>query len=667
MDIRKQRIRLQQEKAAIPDREVFLSERYIRLLKTVAGEIMDGKPAKVMVYADPTDQLGGWCDGKQIAVNIMNSFTQSFPTVSLRSDSILGILGHECGHMNFTDSSLRKKYLEQMEKGDWYPAAPKPACEKEKEGLQKMEKCFQNKDAVALSVLATAASYIHNSLEDVFVEEEMCRRYPGSIKRGILLNRRRRLEQFPSVKKQIAMGFKKLSILLNLVTQHALSEKINNWDEYKGEETAILEELGPIIEKAVASETTMERVLATNQMLLKLWNPIWEEIENMQKGLEAEQKESHEKEKCRKEQGEGTKKEEVLHKAIQELDGQLQVFLVKESNWEEQGGSPAKNETGGKAIETKEDVGAILFALAKAHVQEKEQVEIQAGLRKELQEIPFEGGHREVKKEVVRQSRVTEEARKRYESEKGQVKRVTRRLLALLLPVLQRQTGMIERGRLFGPQMDRKHIADRQGRIFQKRVRPDPNLDTALAVLIDLSYSMSSCGRIEAARRAACCLYAFCREAGIPLGVYGHHTDGSRHHSVKEETVYLHSLAEFEPDRDDRYRILMMEPSGANRDGTALLYAGHKLLKRPERKKILLLVSDGIPNATLYRGEAAKKDLLEIKKSLVKKGVTFLAAAIGSDKEAISEIYQEAFLDISDLGKLPAVLSRQLLMRIKRR
>lgn len=672
MDIREQRIRLQKEKAAIPDREVFLSERYIRLLKTIAGEITDGRPVTAKVYADPSDHLGGWCDGKQIAINIMNSFTQSFPTVSLRSDSIVGILGHECGHMNFTDSGLRRKYLEQIEKGGWYPAAPSPACEKEKEDLQKIEACFQKKDAAALGILTMAASYIHNDLEDVFVEGEMCRRYPGSIKRGILLNRRRRLEQFPSVKKQISMGFKKLSILLNLVTQHALSGKINNWDGYKGEETTILAGLAPVIGKAVASETTMERVQATNQILLKLWDPIWEEIVDMQEKLEAEPKGSHEKEKHEEGQREGTEKEgtekeEGLLKAIQELGGQLQVFFVKEFLWEGRGDSPAKSETGGKSIETKEEVSAILFALAKAHVREKAQMEIQAGLRRGLQEIPFESGHGEVKKEVLRQSRITEEARKRYESEKGQIRRVTRRLSALLLPILQRQAGSIERGRLFGPQMYRKHMSDRQGRIFQKRVRPDTNLDTALVVLMDLSNSMASGGRIEAARRAALCLYAFCREAKLPIAVYGHHTDGRQHLSVREETVYLHSLAEFEPDREDRYRILMVKPSGANRDGTALLYAGHRLLKRPERKKILFLISDGFPNATLYRGEEAKKDLLEIKKRLNKKGITFLAAAIGSDKESISEIYQEAFLDISDLGKLPAVLSRQLLIRIKRR
>lgn len=669
MDRRKLRSRIQQEKKEIPDRELFLSERYKKLLRAVAGEITDGEPVQVKVYADPYDHLGGWCDGKTVAVNILNSFTQSFPTLSLKSESILGILGHECGHKNYTDTSLRRAYLEGMEQGRWYPGPPKCGTKKEEQALQEIQACFQAKDAAALSVLSTAASFLHNNLEDVFVEEKMCRRYPGSIRQGILLNRRRRLEQVPSVKKQKAMGYKKLSILLNLASQQALSGEINNWDGYQGEEISLVKELAPILEKAVASATTRERVEATNQILLKLWEPIRQEIE----ALREKQKEKEEGEE--KDQTKGQKEKDKAQEdgaEEEELSSQLLVFFVKEPFLDQDGtqtGEPKKAavQEAGRSIKTGEELNAILFCLAKERALKKVQMEIKAGLLRELEEIPFERGHEEVRKEIVRKDEVTEEARRREAAEKEEIRRVMRRLKALLLPILQRQAGTVERGRLFGPQLDRRHLTNRQGRIFAKRAMPDTDLNTALVVLVDLSNSMAGGGRIEAARRAALCLYAFCREVELPIAVYGHHTDGRQHLSAREETVYLHSLAEFEPDADDRYRILAMKPYGANRDGAALLYAAHKLLKRPEAKKILLLISDGVPNATNYRGKAAKMDLLELKKDLTKKGITFLAAAIGSDKEVIAEIYQEAFLDISDLKKLPAALSGQLLMRIGRR
>lgn len=44
----------------------------------------------------------------------------------------------------------------------------------------------------------------HGYLEDAFIEEQMCRRFPGSIRQGILQNRKRNMEQISSLKSQIA-------------------------------------------------------------------------------------------------------------------------------------------------------------------------------------------------------------------------------------------------------------------------------------------------------------------------------------------------------------------------------------------------------------------------------------------------------------------------------
>ena len=60
------------------------------------------------------------------------------------------------------------------------------------------------------------------------------------------------------------------------------------------------------------------------------------------------------------------------------------------------------------------------------------------------------------------------------------------------------------------------------------------------------------------------------------------------------------------------------------------------------------------------------KGSLQIRKKLLQQGVFFQAAAIGSDKEAIQEIYEESFLDITDLEQLPALLTKKLLRFIRR-
>ena len=94
-----------------------------------------------------------------------------------------------------------------------------------------------------------------------------------------------------------------------------------------------------------------------------------------------------------------------------------------------------------------------------------------------------------------------------------------------------------------------------------------------------------------------------------------------------------------------------------NRDGAALRFVAEQLSKQPEEVKMLILVSDGQPADSGYSGTAAEDDLRGIKQEYVKKGVLFVAAAIGDDKKNIERIYGDAFLDITDLNKLPVALT----------
>ena len=80
-------------------------------------------------------------------------------------------------------------------------------------------------------------------------------------------------------------------------------------------------------------------------------------------------------------------------------------------------------------------------------------------------------------------------------------------------------------------------------------------------------------------------------------------------------------------------------------------------MKRPEQAKLLILVSDGQPADYGYSGSAAEEDLRGIKQEYTRKGITFVAAAIGDDKPSIERIYGDSFLDITDLNQLPTKLT----------
>ena len=96
---------------------------------------------------------------------------------------------------------------------------------------------------------------------------------------------------------------------------------------------------------------------------------------------------------------------------------------------------------------------------------------------------------------------------------------------------------------------------------------------------------------------------------------------------------------------------------GNNRDGAALRFVAEQLAKRPEDIRLLILVSDGQPADSGYYGTAAEEDLRGIKTEYRRKGICFVAAAIGDDKDSIERIYGDAYMDISDLHTLPITLT----------
>lgn len=160
------------------------------------------------------------------------------------------------------------------------------------------------------------------------------------------------------------------------------------------------------------------------------------------------------------------------------------------------------------------------------------------------------------------------------------------------------------------------------------------------------------------ARAAGIIIYDFCKAMDVPILIMGH-TDDS--------TVQIYAYTDFDSmDKMDRYRLMDLSARYGNRDGAALRYVAERLLKQPEEKKLLLLVSDGQPAGTGgYLGSAAEADLRGIKKEYTNKGILFVAAAIGDDKENIERIYGDAFLDISDLTKLPFLLVKKIEKELK--
>ncbi|TVO75155.1 nitric oxide reductase activation protein NorD [Sedimenticola selenatireducens] len=122
------------------------------------------------------------------------------------------------------------------------------------------------------------------------------------------------------------------------------------------------------------------------------------------------------------------------------------------------------------------------------------------------------------------------------------------------------------------------------------------NRDLSVVLLLDLSEStnekMAGSDKtvLELTREAATLVSTAIEGIGDPFAVHGFASDG-RH------DVQYYRFKDFNQHFDDeaKSRLSGMKGGLSTRMGAALRHAGHHLLKQPERRKLILLVTDGEP------------------------------------------------------------------------
>ncbi|MFD0672168.1 vWA domain-containing protein [Cohnella sp. GCM10027633] len=282
--------------------------------------------------------------------------------------------------------------------------------------------------------------------------------------------------------------------------------------------------------------------------------------------------------------------------------------------------------------------------------------EFRKRLNDEAREAVADSIHRKVKL-IVHRPAFDEAQADEYEKLGRELLPLVRETARKTLPLLAREASAEwSRNRSYGGKFQADAVARRDYRVFAKK--PPPNDAPALAVglRIDESASMAAYGRLEAARRAAIAVYELCRLCDVPVLIYGDTADVS-----KLERMSMYAYADFDrADPSDKYRLMNIGARSNNRDGMALRVIADRLARAPQAKKLLISIGDGQPKAMDdYAGPTAIEDMRRTIADYERKGVAFLAAAIGQDKEVIGGIYgKERFLDITDLETLPAQLVR---------
>lgn len=122
-------------------------------------------------------------------------------------------------------------------------------------------------------------------------------------------------------------------------------------------------------------------------------------------------------------------------------------------------------------------------------------------------------------------------------------------------------------------------------------------------ILIDISGSQG--GREPILSKGAYVISRACALAGIPCRVISHSYSGLFDMCSGGDTVMIERYKDY--DEMDAGGVFLLAAKGSNRDGLALRVAGYDLLKRPEKFKIMCVLSDGQPAAGASRLHRAMK------------------------------------------------------------
>lgn len=189
--------------------------------------------------------------------------------------------------------------------------------------------------------------------------------------------------------------------------------------------------------------------------------------------------------------------------------------------------------------------------------------------------------------------------------------------------------------------------------------------DIVAAILVDSSSSteerVGDKRVIDIEREAVCLLSSALHIVGDAFGVYAFFSMG-------RSNVFCNVVKEIrEPwTRAEQSRIVSMEAHAGNRDGCAIRHITTKLLGEPQRSKLLLLLSDGIPADAGYgsrrgreTGEYAIEDTRRAIDESRQAGVTpFCITVDRFARNYIPRLYGKHSVIIDDIARLPERIGR---------
>lgn len=212
------------------------------------------------------------------------------------------------------------------------------------------------------------------------------------------------------------------------------------------------------------------------------------------------------------------------------------------------------------------------------------------------------------------------------------------------------RTGSNKR-KFSGKKFRAEKLVNRDYRYFENTATKRDIPETTVGILIDQSGSMYG-EQIRCATYAAMGMYKTLAELEhFDVAVYGH--------TSTYDEVIINRYIDFGFKPKDPIKVLAgIYSGGGNIDEVAVTALGERLKSQMVDKKIMIIISDGLPHSMIGHAETRLRDLV---KEYVKGGFNVFVAALGSDKANIDKIYEDvSFIDITDPSELPTNMLRAI-------
>ena len=672
--------------------DLFSSPYFGEMLQATVTAVCEklGRIPDIFTICDENNELTAATQGQMIMLNTLGPLIRGLDTNWEKYVSNIGHVVHECGHVLFTDFANQNPLLTGWITGDfkYYPETPNITGAEE---LKKLMNDYPN----LRKVYTSAMRGIVNAIEDAYIENRLRENFDGLAVAGLELDNQTMFEQTPSLNEMLdtcmAGDLLPIHVAHNIILMRykvgrdvKVEEPLDSMKlMLQSAIEGVIEPCDALIKQLCWEQNGIKRCEMFNELFVKLFQlmpPLPENDEEESGDGTGESEDSKEESEGKERNGGDPKKagrdfsnpeaEEMMSSGMsnEQQSGQSQEPVgctsgIRQSDSKEkQEEANAKAETGRRLSSSTESMERELKKALKeavtSAVLEVDEMQHVADLRKETAMIKHEierimGGSRLKDYSLTRSKTGNKDV---YTEVFKEVRKTSRNLTRKIENILkERECESVDSGFLMGQRFNAKDVVNRDGKYFSRQTVPDGRPEVAFGILVDQSGSMGGT-RIETAKRVTILLEETLRKLDIPLLIAGH--------SEANGKCRMTSFVDFDTqDGKDSFRLSTMFASGCNIDGAAITYAGEKLLKRAEKIKVLIVISDGQPTGMSYYSKTSCDDDTRLAVDYYRRKGLIIFGAVIDNFDKIKKLYGDSYcFDCKDDG----ALEKELVKLIKK-